>query len=106
MPYEKPNRDKANKTMGVPKYTVVIQWSDEDQAYVVSLPEWGPTCKTHGATYEEAAGKAQEVLEMLVQNHDAAINGPLPKPHLFRYPGADVIDVPGESRAPARATRR
>jgi predicted RNase H-like HicB family nuclease len=22
-------------------YTIIIQWSDEDQCYVVSLPEWG-----------------------------------------------------------------
>ena len=34
-----------------PRYTVVIQWSDEDRCYVVSLPEWGPYCKAHGDTY-------------------------------------------------------
>jgi hypothetical protein len=33
------------------KYTIVIQWSDEDQCYVVSLPEWGEFCHTHGDTY-------------------------------------------------------
>jgi predicted RNase H-like HicB family nuclease len=75
--------------MSTPRYTVIIQWSEEDQAYVVSLPEWGG-CKTHGSTYEEAARNAQEVLELLMDGH----KGPLPEPKLFRYPGADVVNVP------------
>ena len=78
-----------------PRYTVIIQWSDEDQAYVVSLPEWGSLCKTHGDTYEQAARNAQEVLEMLVESHDAAVSGPLPSPRLFRHPGADVRNLSG-----------
>ncbi len=34
-------------------YTIVIQWSDEDNCYLVSLPEF-PSQKfhTHGETYE------------------------------------------------------
>jgi antitoxin HicB len=82
--------------MSRPNYTVVIQWSDEDQCYVVSLPEWGKSSKTHGDTYEEAATNAREVLEMLIESHDVASEGPLPKPRLFRYPGADVVDLPGD----------
>jgi antitoxin HicB len=64
------------------KYSVIIQWSDEDQAYVVTLPEWG--CHTHGATYEEAARNAQEVLELLMEDET---NQPLPAPHGFMFPG-------------------
>jgi predicted RNase H-like HicB family nuclease len=78
--------------MNKPKYTVIIQWSDEDEVYVVSLPEWGDFCKTHGATYEEAARNAQEVLELLMENDGS--NRPSPSPKLFHYPGADVVDVP------------
>jgi hypothetical protein len=26
--------------MGFPRYSMVIQWSDEDRASLVSLPEW------------------------------------------------------------------
>jgi predicted RNase H-like HicB family nuclease len=80
--------------MSKPNYTVIIQWSDEDQCYVVSLPEWGKSCKTHGETYEEAAANARDVLEMLIESHDPAVEGPLPKPKLFHYPGADVMDLP------------
>lgn len=63
------------------KYSVVIQWSEEDQCYVVSFPEWGPYAHTHGASYVEAAQNAQEVLEMLMDGEEA-----LPEPHLFVFP--------------------
>ncbi|OCQ95412.1 hypothetical protein BCD64_26075 [Nostoc sp. MBR 210] len=49
-------------------YTIIIQWSDEDDCFVVSLPEWGDYCHTHGDTYEEALKNAQEVLEMLIES--------------------------------------
>lgn len=48
-------------------YSMVIQWSDEDQVYVVTLPEFGGP-KTHGETYEEAARMGQEVLELLIES--------------------------------------
>ncbi len=50
------------------RYTIIIQWSDEDKCYVVSLPEWGDFCHTHGDTYEEAFKNAQEVLGMLIES--------------------------------------
>ena len=64
------------------RYTITIQWSEEDQCYVVSLPEWGEYCHTHGDTYEEALKNAQEVLELLIES---ALNNNelLPKPNLF-----------------------
>ncbi|MBD6618725.1 type II toxin-antitoxin system HicB family antitoxin [Komarekiella sp. 'clone 1'] len=49
-------------------YTIIIQWSDEDECFVVSLPEWGEFCHTDGETYEEALKNAQEVLEMLIES--------------------------------------
>lgn len=52
------------------KYTIVIQWSDEDNCFVVFLPEFEDVMQpvTHGDTYEEAFGNAQEVLELLVES--------------------------------------
>jgi predicted RNase H-like HicB family nuclease len=44
-----------------------IRWSDEDQVFIVSLPEWGRFAKTHGTTYEQAARRGREVLEMLIK---------------------------------------
>lgn len=45
-----------------PHYSMVIEWSDEDSVYIVSLPEWGKYALTHGATYDEAVRSGQEVL--------------------------------------------
>lgn len=64
------------------QYTIIIQWSDDDQCYVVSLPEWGEFCHTHGDTYTEALANAQEVLEMLITSA-LANNEPLPAAQLF-----------------------
>jgi antitoxin HicB len=49
-------------------YTIIIQWSDENECFVVSLSEWGEFCHTHGETYEDALKNAQEVLEMLIES--------------------------------------
>jgi predicted RNase H-like HicB family nuclease len=50
-------------------YSMLIEWSDEDHAYLVTLPEWADyvnTPTTHGATYEEAVKRGQEALEDLI----------------------------------------
>jgi predicted RNase H-like HicB family nuclease len=67
------------------RYSMVIQWSEEDQAYVTTLPEFGPYSKTHGTTYEEAARNGQEVLEQLIETFQAE-GQPLPEPLLFGTP--------------------
>ncbi len=51
-----------------PHYSMVIQWSDEDQLYLVHLPEFPwRQFHTHGKTHEEAARNGQEVIELLVE---------------------------------------
>lgn len=64
------------------KYSIVIQWSDKDQVFVVSLPEFGPYAHTHGDTYEEAFQNAQEVLEDLVRQYQEK-GKPLPEPRKY-----------------------
>jgi len=66
-------------------YSVIIQWSEEDKLYVVTLPEWGG-CHTHGATYEEAARNARELLNVLIADEKSSGNE-LPTPHEFQFPG-------------------
>lgn len=66
------------------KYTIVIQWSEEDGCFVVSLPEFENVMQpvTHGDTYVEALQNAEEVLELLVESAQA--NGEsLPEPGTF-----------------------
>jgi len=50
---------------------MAIVWSDEDDCYLVHLPDF-PDQKfiTHGETYEEAAKNGQEVLELLLEDGD------------------------------------
>ena len=61
------------------RYSILIQWSDEDQCYIVSLPEFGKYARTHGDTYEEAVKNAQEVLELLIED-----NNNLPQPNIYQ----------------------
>ena len=60
-------------------YSIVIQWSDEDMCFVVSLPEWGEFCHTHGDTYYDALKNATEVLELLIES-SLEEGKPLPEP--------------------------
>ena len=46
---------------------MVIKWSDIDQIFICSLPEWGDGCKTHGKTYEQAAKQGRLLLESLIE---------------------------------------
>lgn len=60
-------------------YSMLIQWSDEDLAYLVTLPEWADRVAmpcTHGATYEEAAHNGEEVLRLLLRGE---VERPLPQ---------------------------
>ena len=67
------------------QYSIVIEWSEEDHAYVVILPEWADQYAMpvgDGDTYEEALASARDALETFIQF--AREDGkPLPQPHTF-----------------------
>jgi len=42
-------------------YSMYIQWSKEDNAYIVTVPEL-PGCQTHGETYEEAEQQGKDAI--------------------------------------------
>jgi predicted RNase H-like HicB family nuclease len=65
------------------KYSILIQWSEIDQTYIVSFPEWGAHTHTHGDTYEEAFQNAQEVLQDLIYGYNA-IGKALPEPQVLQ----------------------
>jgi DNA-binding transcriptional regulator YiaG len=54
-PITEPERAEARR------YSLVIAWSDEDDAYVVSVPEI-PGLHTHGSTVAEAAEMGEEAI--------------------------------------------
>jgi predicted RNase H-like HicB family nuclease len=68
-------------------YSMIIEWSDEDDAYIVTVPELSG-CRTHGKTYEEAVKQGQDAIESWV---DVAreLGRPIPKPRLFMDSQAD-----------------
>ena len=69
----------SNKT-DQPKYRILIQWSEEDRCFLVSLPDFpGQRWRTHGATYDEAVTNGQEAIESLILAYQAD-NEPLPEP--------------------------
>ena len=63
------------------KYSIIIDWSDEDNKYIVTLPDF-KNSHTHGATYEEAVKNAQEALELLVESFEE-LGLALPQPHAY-----------------------
>ena len=72
-------------TTEVVRYSIVIEWSDDDQRYVVILPEWAERYAmpvASGATYEEVVARGRSALENYI--HFAQEDGtPLPEPKIY-----------------------
>jgi predicted RNase H-like HicB family nuclease len=63
------------------RYSLVIEWSPEDGAFVVTVPDL-PGCRTHGATYEEAVRQAQDAIDSWI-DAARADGEPVPEPRTF-----------------------
>lgn len=61
-------------------YSMIIQWDNDDEIYIVSVPEL-PGCKTHGKTYDEAMQNALEVIELWVSTAQE-FGWPVPAPNV------------------------
>ena len=63
-------------------YSMIIQWSDEDNAYIVTVPEL-PGCRTHGKTYEEAVRQGQDAIATWIDgSRDLGL--PIPEPRILK----------------------
>ena len=60
------------------KYELVIFWSEEDQAFVVEVPELSG-CMADGATYVEAVTNAQRIIEEWIDTAKE-LGRPIPAP--------------------------
>lgn len=60
-------------------YSMHIQWSEEDQVYIVTIPEL-PGCKTHGKTYKKALKQVKYAMEGWIEANQA-LGRPIPAPH-------------------------
>ncbi len=67
------------------RYSMLIEWSDEDKAYIVTIPEL-PGCRTHGKTYAEAVQQGYYAMEGWVESAVAwGKRVPEPKKFVFRW---------------------
>jgi predicted RNase H-like HicB family nuclease len=62
-------------------YSMIIQWSDEDNKYIVTIPEF-IGCTTHGNTYEEAVKNGQEAIKVCIEAEEV-LGRSLPRPHVY-----------------------
>jgi predicted RNase H-like HicB family nuclease len=56
------------------RYSMIVQWSDEDRLFLVTIPEFSDRVVmpcTHGQTREEAIHKGEEVIEMYLEAWEA-----------------------------------
>lgn len=62
----------------MPKYEVIIYWSEEDHAFVAEVPEL-PGCAADGKTYREALANAEVVIQEWLETAKE-LGRPIPAP--------------------------
>jgi predicted RNase H-like HicB family nuclease len=60
------------------RYELIIYWSDEDEAYLVEVPEL-PGCMADGATYQEALANAEVIIQEWLDTA-RELGRPIPEP--------------------------
>lgn len=63
------------------RYSMVIEWSDEYVAFVVTVPEL-PRCITHGTTHVEAVQHGADAIATWLRVARAH-GDPIPRPRVF-----------------------
>ncbi len=59
------------------KYELIVYWSEDDQSFVVEVPEL-PGCMADGETYQQAVANIQVVIEQWIETaHD--LGRPIPE---------------------------
>ena len=62
-------------------YTMIISWSEEDNCYLVTVPDL-PGCMADGKTYDEAVKNAQVVINEWIETANL-LNRNIPKSKAF-----------------------
>ncbi len=62
----------------MPKYEVIIYWSQEDQAFIAEVPEL-PGCAADGKTYREALSNVEVVIREWIETAKE-LGRPIPAP--------------------------
>jgi len=75
------DQDLSSELAEVRRYSLVIEWSDEDGLYVVTVPEL-PGCLTHGATHEAAVRQGEDAIATWLATA-RRFGDPIPPPRVF-----------------------
>jgi predicted RNase H-like HicB family nuclease len=62
----------------MPKYEVIIYWSDEDRAFIAEVPEL-PGCAADGQTYAEALANVEVIIGEWIDTA-TELGRPIPQP--------------------------
>lgn len=62
----------------MPKYEIIIYWSQDDQAFIAEVPEL-PGCASDGKTYAEALANAEVIIREWIATAKE-LGRPIPAP--------------------------
>ena len=60
------------------RYELIIYWSNEDQAYILEVPEL-PGCMADGTTYGDAVSNAESIIQEWIRTAQD-LSRPIPTP--------------------------
>ena len=60
------------------KYEMIIYWSEDDDSFVVEVPEL-PGCMADGNSYEDAVANAKQIVEEWIETAKE-LGRPIPEP--------------------------
>ena len=62
----------------MPKYEIIMYWSQEDQAFIAEVPEL-PGCAADGSTYQQALANVEVVIQEWLETAKE-LGRPIPEP--------------------------
>ncbi len=62
----------------IPRYEVIIYWSQEDEAFIAEVPEL-PGCAADGVTYQQAIANVEIVIQEWIETAQE-LGRPVPTP--------------------------
>lgn len=65
-------------TAAMPKYEIIIYWSEEDGAFIAQVPEL-PGCMAHGESHEAALAGVRDAMDLWIKTA-REFGDPLPEP--------------------------
>jgi predicted RNase H-like HicB family nuclease len=62
----------------MPKYEIIMYWSQEDQTFIAEVPEL-PGCAADGSTYQQALANVEVVIQEWLETAQE-LGRPIPEP--------------------------